>query len=499
MRRYFGIVISIILVIAVLIALSAAGNVELDRPAETEASPNRSSYNAGPTGSRAFYQLLEESNFPVARWREGYESLKDKAKDATLIVVGPFQFNFSLTETEARQLQRWVAAGGRLLVISRFPRAQFGDSVIHSRHKENLDGWETPPEQADRYVDPGSDELIVQPTGLTGDLHGLSLSNFASRMQFYADVAESDPELPAIPASSPPPPKPEPLASPSASPSASEAEILTSPTPGSSPLISPQTSPESTPEIASDETPQSGPQGGEDAWVDTLYAPVVHLGDKNGSVLADFQYGQGRVVFLSDPFVIANNGISRGANVTLALGLIQSLGDGGRRLLFDEYHHGYRNASNPLFSYFRGTPMPWLLLQGALLSLLLIYTYGRRFARPLPLPQVDRHSPLEFVGSMANLQQAAEARDLALENIYPRFKAKLCRRLGLSSRARTDEIIRGAERSHLQVSVEELRQVLTVSETVLKGGAPAARFDDGQMIKTVAAMRRILTQLKERG
>ncbi|MGH9846424.1 MAG: DUF4350 domain-containing protein [Blastocatellia bacterium] len=478
MRRYFGVAISIVLVIAVLIALSAAGNLELDRPTETEASPNRSSYNAGPTGARAFYQLLEESNFPVTRWREGYESLQDKAKDATLIVIGPFQFNFGLAELEGRQLRRWIAAGGRLLVISRFPRAQFGDSVIHSRHKENLDGWETPPEQSDRYVDPKSDELIVQPTGLTSDLQDLSFSKFATRMQFYADVAEFDPELP---------PKPEPAARPSAG-----DETLSSPTPASSPTTSPQTFPESTPEMA----PEEILLGGEETWVDTLYAPVVHLGDKDGAVLADFQYGQGRVMFLSDPFVIANNGISRGANVALALGLIQSLGDGGRRLLFDEYHHGYRNASNQLFSYFRGTPMLWLLLQGGLLSLLLVYTYGRRFARPLPLPQMDRHSPLEFVGSMANLQQAAEARDLALENIYPRFKAKLCRRLGLSSQARIDEIIHRAEQSHLRISGEDLRQVLTVSETVLKGGAPADRFKDGQMIITIAAMRKILLQLK---
>lgn len=462
MRRYFGIIISIVLVIAALIALSAAGNVALDRPAETESSPNRSSYNAGQTGTRAFYQLLEESNFPVTRWREGYESLKDKAKDATLIAVGPFQFNLELTELEARQLQSWVAGGGRLLVVSRFPRAQFGDSVIHSRHKENLGGWETPPEQAERYVDPGSDDLIVQPTELTCDLRGLSFSKFASRMQFYSDVVESDPDLPAVP-ESPPQPKPAPSAS-----------------------------VEETPEMAPDTTLQSG----EEEWFDTLYAPVVHLGDKDGSVLADFQYGQGRIVFLSDPFVIANNGISRGANVTLALGLIRSLGNGGRGFLFDEYHHGYRNTANPLFDYFRGTPMPWLLLQGGLLCLLLIYTYGRRFARPLPLPQMDRHSPLEFVGSMANLQQGARARDLALENIYPRFKAKLCRRLGLSSQARTDEIIQRVEQGHLQVSVEELRQVLTVSETVLKGGVAAERFDDGQMIKTVAAMRRILSRLK---
>ena len=41
------------------------------------------------------------------------------------------------------------------------------------------------------------------------------------------------------------------------------------------------------------------------------------------------------------------------------------------------------------------------------LILLMIWTRGRRFARPLPLVQADRRSSLEFVASMAELQQRA--------------------------------------------------------------------------------------------
>lgn len=469
--RYAGITLSILLVIAVLIALSAAGNVELDRPVETEADPNRSSYNAGLTGTRAFYQLLEESNLPVGRWRDSFDSLKDKARNATLILVGPFQFDLPLAEQEARQLQSWVATGGQLLVVSRSPYAQFGDTAIHAQYEKDLNGWETPPAEADRYTNPRSDEFIVQPTDLTRDLQGLLLSRFASRLRFYADVSEA--EAPLSTDAPTPPPTP-----------AASAEPVPSPV---------ESAPSPTPIELLEDAIESEPEGWE---FDTLYAPVVHLGDKDGAVLAEFEYGEGRVVFLSDPFIIANNGISRGANLTLALNLVRSLGDGGRQLLFDEYHHGYRSAANPLFNYFRGTPMPWLLLQGGLLSLLLIYTYGKRFARPLPLPQADRHSPLEFVGSMANLQQAAQARDLALENIYPRFKTKLCRRLGLSSQARIEEIVESAKRSHLPLPADELGRLLKLSETVLKGGAAAQAFDDAQLVNAVATMRRVLAHLK---
>jgi hypothetical protein len=167
------------------------------------------------------------------------------------------------------------------------------------------------------------------------------------------------------------------------------------------------------------------------------------------------------------------------------------MGAPNQKVFFDEYHHGYRSENNPLVNYFRGTPVPWLLLQGLLLSLLILYTYGRRFARALPLPQLDRHSPLEFVSSMANLQQATESRELALENIYPRFKARLCRRLGLSSRAQKDEILTGARRLRLPVSEIELRQTLSDAEMALAG----EKMDDAQLVTVVSRMRHILSQI----
>lgn len=176
----------------------------------------------------------------------------------------------------------------------------------------------------------------------------------------------------------------------------------------------------------------------------------------------------------------------------LALNLVQALGGRHRRIFFDEYHHGYYSESNPLLVYFSGTSVPWVLGQALLLAALIAYSYGRRFARPLPLPQVDRHSPLEFVGSMANLQQVAHARDLALENIYPRFKARLCRALGVSVRAQPEEIAAHLNRRRLGLSETELYQTLVASERALAG----EQLDDQRLISLVSAMRRISAQLR---
>jgi hypothetical protein len=446
MRRYFGATITIIVVIFALIAMSIAGNINFDRPIENEFTPNRSSYNSGPTGTRALYQLLEESGTPVARWRSRYSELQSEAKDSILVIIGPFSMGQKISDEDRFWLQNWLSAGGQALIISRSPIEQFPDPTIHAKSSGKSPIGNTPPEQ---YIDEESDQLIAQPTELTREVHGLALSEFASRMSFHPkDVGKEK-----------------------------EAE---------------------TPDATGDVKEPAGPGAVEDKieqYSDsTLQAPIIHLGDKDGAALADFTFGEGRVIFLSDPFVIANNGIRRGGNLTLAMNILRSMGAPDRRILFDEFHHGYYNEGNPLVNYFRGTPAPWLLLQGVGLSLLILYTYGRRFARPLPLPQVDRHSPLEFVGSMANLQQAARARELALENIYPRFKASLCRRLGLSSRASREQIMLAARRRRFQVSEIELRQTLSDAEKTLAGEL----IDDARLLTLVSRMRRIISQTAPR-
>ena len=442
MRRYFGVIVAIFIVIAILVGMSAAGAIEFDRPVENEFAPNRSTYNSGQTGTRALYQLLEESGTPVTRWRSHYSSLYTEAKDSILVIIGPFPSGQNISEEEAIVLQDWISTGGRALIISRSPIEQFGDPAILAKAPEKLPAKDATPEQ---FINKESDKLIVQPTELTRKVRGLAFSDFASRMSFrnMADGAEG-----TIKAE---PPK--------------------------------NTGEEEKEKKEKEEEEDSAP---------ALYAPVIHLGDKDGAALADFTYGEGRVIFLSDPFVVANNGISRGGNLTLAMNILGSMGAPERRILFDEFHHGYHTGGNPLVNYFRGTPAPWLLLQGLGLSLLIVYTYSRRFARPLPLPQVARHSPLEFVGSMANLQQAAQARELALENIYPRFKASLCHRLGLSSRASRDEIITGARRRRFPISEIELRQTLSDAEMTLAGKP----IDDARLLTLVSRMRQIISQIQ---
>ncbi len=474
MKRYFGIIATVLLVLTVLIALNAAGTITLDRPPEDEYLPLRSSYNAGPTGTRAVYQLLEESGYDVARWRENYRELNlaaSDAKGASLVVIGPFPVGTEIESEETRALQKWVATGGRLLVISRNPNAQFRDEYIQAEIP-------TPPAKADKagdkndanpLVEEKSDLLISQPTELTRNVRGLVLSKWAARLSFHLPTTEAAATD---------------KTNDKANDKVGEADDEPPPPPKPSPIEQSSTPPQDVPPGVV--APPDEPYG-------DLSTPVVHLGDSNGAVLADFAYGKGRVIFLSDPFVIANNGIARGANLNLALNLMDALGGEKQKIFFDEYHHGYRSQGNALMNYFRGTPVPWLFAQLLFVAALMAYSYGKRFARPLPMPQADRHSPLEFVSSMASLQQAAQARDLALENIYPRFKTRLCRTLGLPATATPNAIIaRLHRRVQITESEVELLRVFSESERALQG----ERLDDQRLIELVAAMRRITAQLK---
>jgi hypothetical protein len=157
-------------------------------------------------------------------------------------------------------------------------------------------------------------------------------------------------------------------------------------------------------------------------------APVVHVADEQGALLVDYSYGAGRIIILSDPYIVANGGIELRDNLRLATNAITS---SGGLIAFDEYHQGRGITRNAFVGYFAGTPVVPIAAQIVVLVAFVLWTRGRRFGRPLPLKQVDRRSSLEFVASMSELQQRSRAFDLAIENIYSRTRRVLARYAGV--------------------------------------------------------------------
>ncbi len=183
---------------------------------------------------------------------------------------------------------------------------------------------------------------------------------------------------------------------------------------------------------------------------------------------------------LSDPFIVANGGITLNDNLQLAINTVAGY-EG--LIAFDEYHQGKGISQNAFASYFAGTPVLAIGAQILVLVLLILWTNARRFGRPLPLRQVDRRSSLEFVASMAELQQRSRAFDLAIENIYTRTRRVLARHAGLEYDSPRSII---AERIALRSTIDQHKL-----ETLMKQCEEAINGEPINWRKSIDLVRRL--------
>ena len=143
---------------------------------------------------------------------------------------------------------------------------------------------------------------------------------------------------------------------------------------------------------------------------------------------------------------------------------------------------------------FAGTPVLAICAQLMLIALAVVWSRGIRFARPLPLAHVDRRSSLEFVASMAELQQRAKAHDLALENIYSRVRRVLVRHAGLNQNSsRAQVAARVALRSKLDE--QELESLMRSCEDTING----AHTTERETLRLVRSLREIEARLGLQG
>jgi hypothetical protein len=427
MRQRLAIIVTILIVVGLLIALNAVNYLQTPKPEESEVDPNRSTYNSGPTGTRALYDLLNEAHYKVMRWRESPQVLlsDNRAKVTTFVVVGRTLLPFE--DDEVKNLLLWVGQGGRLVLIDRHPEVKLlpGSGEWATRVQvlgypsTEIDPWNaTEMTQGVKSLHP------VQPTLLTQNVEAVKPSRFASIIKL--SYAKSTTETGSPEHDDP-------------SPTPSDAET----------------------------PPPPVQHAGEAGASSVANAPVVHLRDSRGAVLVDYPHGAGRIIVLSDPYIVANGGIALEDNLQLALNTL-----GGKQGLigFDEYHQGRAATRNALATYFAGTPILAICGQLALVVLAVIWTRGRRFGRPLPLPHVDRRSSLEFVASMAELQQRSRALDLAIENIYSRTRRVLTRYAGVDYHSSRAEI---AERVAVRSSLDrgQLEALMRECEETINGAA----------------------------
>jgi uncharacterized protein DUF4350 len=440
MRRRLGIVVTIVVAIGILVAINSLAYVGEEERTESEITPNRSSYHAGATGTRALYDFLGESGYKVMRWREAPEKLLGTVGEQvkTFVIVGDTRVE--IEEDEAESLLLWVEQGGRLVIIDRRPEHYLlppsNDWRVTTEYLQ-FPTFEADPANSQQMTEGVKPLQPVQPSFLTRDVETVMPSRFFAAIKFSASDKD-------------------------------KSQKAQQPDTEATPSLSPDKN-------SSDTAPPMSP------------APVAHLTSAASTLLIDYPHGQGRIVLLSDPFIVANGGIGLKDNLQLAINLV-STADG--MIAFDEFHQGRGITRNAFASYFAGTPVLAICGQLALLILVVLWTRGRRFARPLPLPRVDRRSSLEFVASMAELQQRSKAFDLAIENVYSRTRRILARYAGVDYNSPRSEIAaRVASRSSLDA--HQLETLMRQSEEAINSGAISER----QSIHLVRRLREIESAL----
>ena len=457
MNQRLTIITTVVVIIGLLVMLNSATHLKEEKVQDFEIIPNRSTYHNGPTGLRALHDFLSESGYKVIRWRETPKKLLGESGKlvTTFVVVGQTQIPFSYDE--GNSLHDWVAAGGRLVII---------DRKLHDLAPGSM-GWRISAsalESPNIDIDPASSTKMtegvtalqpVQPTILTSSVQSVMPSRFAARLRIVPP-AEKD----KAGGAGPPP----------------EVRGIRIPS-------------------GEEQTPEPPPPPREAPSIPSSPVPVVHIADKSGALLVDYSYGLGKVVILSDPYIVSNGGIKLDDNLQLAINAITAR-EGV--IAFDEYHQGRGVTSNAFAAYFAGTPVLILTAQIGFLVLLILWTKARRFGRPLPLPQVDRRSSLEFVASMAELQERSRAFDLAIENIYTRTRRVLARHAALDYNSSRSEIAaRVAERS--SIDAQQLEALMRQCEEAINGAPIGARqsIDLVRRLREVERRLGLLTRLRD--
>jgi hypothetical protein len=428
------------------VLINAISHVQEEEVRDLEIFANRSTYHAGPTGTRALHDFLNESGYKVMRWREPLSQIMNTSKQgvATLVIVGETLLPFE--DEDFTILRAWVGRGGRLVLVDRTPDSRLmanpGWSI--TAKEQQLPGIDTNPGDVIQMTENVSELKPIQPTLLTNNIDTVMPSRFASRFVVVAG---------------------RPLGT----------TVYGTTTVGPGAVASPSPTPEvfaeeddfwGVPEETATPIPIADPDDDGEGY-SGIVAPLAHIGDADGAVVVDYRYGEGRVIMVSDPYLISNGGLLLKDNLALAINILGGPRNNGL-IAFDEYHQGRGITRNAFASYFAGTSVLPIAGQIVVLVLVVLWTNGRRFGRPLPLTQVDRRSSLEFVASMAELQERSRAYDLAIENIYTRTRRVLARHAGVDYNSSRSEIAqRIAERS--TIDRNELETLMRECEEAING------------------------------
>ncbi|MFV0387720.1 MAG: DUF4350 domain-containing protein [Pyrinomonadaceae bacterium] len=509
MKERFFVITGVLVLALILIGLNAATYVQRNQELDNEIFPNRSTFNYGATGTHAFYDLLQHTGFKVVRFQDPLEEIGsyDPEKFGTIVLMGSPKI--PRTAAAYKALLNWVRFGGRVILIDREPDFQllqpgnckrfkvedslatentFDQANVEFREVENTNENSSAEEN---NTNTSSKELLevvsadpsdsvsmignspagtpIQPSVYTAGVFSVQPSKFASS----AIITEFNPNCDAYYRGFS---EDHPLEKESGFNNNSNAKFDYGYNDNTNAEID-NSNFESVPEgdsanvlteeeIEDQEVETNVAETEEYTESEISYFPMVQISDGKKNLLITTNLGYGEIVWLTDPYIVANGGITLLDNSRLAYNLA---GDQLFPIAFDEYSSGYGKNENLALEYFKGTPLIPIVLQLLFFVVLIFYSQSKRFGRPLPLAEPNRLSKLEYVSAMAQLQERARAYDIATENIYKEFKRRSSNIIGVDPNSISNDEFAGLLAERLNWKKAKVSEVIEGCEDIIYG------------------------------
>lgn len=175
-------------------------------------------------------------------------------------------------------------------------------------------------------------------------------------------------------------------------------------------------------------------------WLELKDSQLALYGDDENPAAVSWRVGKGTILWWAGATPLTNAGFLLENNLEFFLDAVSdpaSPADAQPEIYWDEYFHGERSS---LSAYIGKTPLPWGMLQIAIIGIAVLLTFARR-SGPIAVPAVvSRLSPLEFVDTLSGLYQHAHAEPAVVGIVYQRLRSSLTRQLRLSSASSDTEL-----------------------------------------------------------
>ncbi len=232
--------------------------------------------------------------------------------------------------------------------------------------------------------------------------------------------------------------------------------------------------------------------------------PTIILEDRFGSVITQFELGEGHIIIATTPHLAANAYQDFQSNNNLLMELVSK---DSQQVLVDEYIHGYidrklidpttgeakaddeTSDNNDTLGYLESTPLIVVFINLLLGILVLAWQQNRRFGKVVipKVPEVDNGEA--YIQALGGVLRQANSSEFVLQNIGKAEQLSWQQKLGLGKeRLVESQILITAWENQIKLPTDDLRFVLKLTSA-------AQRVNSAELIVWLTKIREIDRQL----